>query len=124
MLAQTYEHSKTNPSPVPVELCLYAEAAQTFCLHALACFCSLQFNTAWEGFVHHMVLLRQQSCTVTLCQLSRVVQDVIVKVTLSSICGSDMHPYLGKGVPLDHGITFGHEYTGVIVETGPEVSWC
>ena len=49
-------------------------------------------------------------------------QDVIVKVTLASICGSDMHPYAGRGVALDHGITFGHEYTGVIVETGPEVS--
>ena len=50
------------------------------------------------------------------------VQDVIVKVTLASICGSDMHPYAGRGVALDHGITFGHEYTGVIVETGSEVS--
>ncbi len=51
-------------------------------------------------------------------------QDVIVKVTMSSICGSDMHPYAGRGVALDHGITFGHEYTGVIVAVGDDVSLC
>lgn len=48
-------------------------------------------------------------------------QDVIVKVTMSSICGSDMHPYAGRGVVLDSGITFGHEYTGIIVAVGDEV---
>ena len=53
-----------------------------------------------------------------------LMQDVIVKVTMASICGSDMHPYAGRGVPLDHGITFGHEYTGVIVAVGDEVSSC
>ncbi|DBA74893.1 TPA: hypothetical protein ACH3X2_009225 [Trebouxia sp. C0005] len=47
--------------------------------------------------------------------------DVIVKVTMSSICGSDMHPYAGRGVALDHGITFGHEYTGVIVAVGDDI---
>lgn len=45
-----------------------------------------------------------------------------MKVTMSSICGSDMHPYAGRGVVLDDGITFGHEYTGVIVAVGDEVS--
>lgn len=40
---------------------------------------------------------------------------------MSSICGSDMHPYAGRGVVLDNGITFGHEYTGVIVAVGDEV---
>ena len=43
---------------------------------------------------------------------------------MSSICGSDMHPYAGRGVVLDDGITFGHEYTGVIVAVGDEVSQC
>ena len=49
-----------------------------------------------------------------------LLQDVIVKVTMSSICGSDMHPYAGRGVVLDSGITFGHEYTGVIVAVGEQ----
>jgi len=43
---------------------------------------------------------------------------------MSSICGSDMHPYAGRGVALDQGITFGHEYTGVIVAVGDDVSLC
>ena len=47
-----------------------------------------------------------------------------MKVTMSSICGSDMHPYAGRGVALDHGITFGHEYTGVVVAVGDDVSLC
>ena len=38
-----------------------------------------------------------------------------------SICGSDMHPYAGRGVPLDSGITFGHEFTGQVVAAGSEV---
>ena len=58
----------------------------------------------------------------TLRQKPHALQDVIVKVTMASICGSDMHPYAGRGVPLDHGITFGHEYTGVIVAAGDDVS--
>ena len=58
----------------------------------------------------------------TLCQRPHALQDVIVKVTMASICGSDMHPYAGRGVALDHGITFGHEYTGVIVAAGDDVS--
>ena len=53
-----------------------------------------------------------------------LLQDVIVKVTMSSICGSDMHPYAGRGVALDNGITFGHEYTGVIVAIGDQVALC
>ena len=40
-----------------------------------------------------------------------------------SICGSDMHPYAGRGVPLDSGITFGHEFTGQVVAAGSEVRW-
>ena len=41
-----------------------------------------------------------------------------------SICGSDMHPYAGRGVPLDSGITFGHEFTGQVVAAGSEVRGC
>jgi threonine dehydrogenase-like Zn-dependent dehydrogenase len=47
--------------------------------------------------------------------------DVVVKVTMASICGSDLHPYAGRGARLDDGTTFGHEYAGVVVATGPEV---
>lgn len=48
-------------------------------------------------------------------------RDAIVKVTLSSICTSDLHIKHGF-VPLaKEGITLGHEFVGEIVELGDEV---
>ncbi|KAK9834732.1 hypothetical protein WJX74_008783 [Apatococcus lobatus] len=47
--------------------------------------------------------------------------DIVVKVKLASICGSDMHPYAGRGVQLDAGIIFGHEFVGEVVDVGSEV---
>ncbi len=44
-----------------------------------------------------------------------------MEVKLASICGSDMHPYSGRGVLLDDGIIFGHEFVGVVVAAGSEV---
>ena len=48
-------------------------------------------------------------------------RDVIVKVDLAGICGSDLHPYLEREKGLDHGTVMGHEFVGQIVETGGEV---
>ena len=47
--------------------------------------------------------------------------DVIVKVDISAICGSDLHIYHGRETGLDQGTIMGHEFTGDIVETGNEV---
>jgi 2-desacetyl-2-hydroxyethyl bacteriochlorophyllide A dehydrogenase len=44
----------------------------------------------------------------------------IVRVTLASICGSDLHLYHGV-VPGEPGIVVGHECVGVIEEVGREV---
>jgi len=49
-------------------------------------------------------------------------RDAIIKVTLASICSSDLHIKHGsvpKAVP---GITVGHEMVGVVEETGPAVT--
>jgi threonine dehydrogenase-like Zn-dependent dehydrogenase len=48
-------------------------------------------------------------------------RDAIVRVTRSCICGSDLHLYHGMVPDTRVGMTFGHEFTGVVVETGPEV---
>jgi threonine dehydrogenase-like Zn-dependent dehydrogenase len=48
-------------------------------------------------------------------------QDAIVRVTRSCICGSDLHLYNGNVPDTRVGTTFGHEFTGVVVETGPDV---
>ena len=46
--------------------------------------------------------------------------DVIVKITSSCICGSDLHMYEGR-TAAEAGIIFGHENMGVIQEAGPAV---
>ena len=47
--------------------------------------------------------------------------DAIVRVTRSLICGSDLHLYHGL-VPDTHvGMTFGHEFTGIVEQVGSGV---
>jgi threonine dehydrogenase-like Zn-dependent dehydrogenase len=47
--------------------------------------------------------------------------DAIVRVTCSAICGSDLHLYHGMMPDTRVGMTFGHEFTGVVEEIGPSV---
>lgn len=47
--------------------------------------------------------------------------DAIVQVTRSCICGSDLHLYHGLVPDTRVGSTFGHEFTGVVVEVGSGV---
>src|SRR3954452_11904567 len=47
--------------------------------------------------------------------------DVIVKITSTCICGSDLHMYEGPTAG-ESGIVFGHENMGVVEEVGPGVA--
>ncbi len=47
--------------------------------------------------------------------------DAIVKVTRSCICGSDLHLYHGLVPDTRVGMTFGHEFTGIVTEVGSGV---
>ncbi|MFD0267264.1 alcohol dehydrogenase catalytic domain-containing protein [Streptomyces sp. NPDC127106] len=47
--------------------------------------------------------------------------DIIVKVTTTGICGSDLHLYTVLGAYLDPGDVLGHEAMGIVEETGPDV---
>jgi threonine dehydrogenase-like Zn-dependent dehydrogenase len=47
--------------------------------------------------------------------------DAIVRVTRSCICGSDLHLYHGLVPDTRVGMTFGHEFTGVVEEVGSSV---
>ena len=49
-------------------------------------------------------------------------EDAIVRVTRSCICGSDLHLYNGNVPDTRVGMTFGHEFTGVVVEVGTDVT--
>jgi len=48
--------------------------------------------------------------------------DVIVKVELAAICGSDLHVWHGREVGLDPGTPMGHEFLGEIVAVGKAVT--
>ena len=48
-------------------------------------------------------------------------RDAIVKVTLSSICTSDLHIKHGFVSQAKQGITLGHEFVGEIVELGSDI---
>ncbi|KAG2448675.1 hypothetical protein HYH02_006032 [Chlamydomonas schloesseri] len=48
--------------------------------------------------------------------------DAIIKVTACSVCGSDLHPYHGRERGLAPNTIVGHEFVGVVVAKGPEVS--
>ncbi|MEU3463002.1 alcohol dehydrogenase catalytic domain-containing protein [Streptomyces sp. NPDC006733] len=47
--------------------------------------------------------------------------DAIVRITLTCVCGSDLHPYHSMG-KTDEGVPMGHEFLGVVEETGSEVT--
>ncbi|WP_295515121.1 zinc-dependent alcohol dehydrogenase [uncultured Pseudomonas sp.] len=48
--------------------------------------------------------------------------DIILRVTATAICGSDLHLYRGKIPTVEHGDIFGHEFMGIVEETGPAVT--
>ncbi|KAG2350452.1 GroES-like protein [Suillus weaverae] len=47
--------------------------------------------------------------------------DVIVKVTGTTICGSDLHLYRGEIMGLQKGDILGHEFMGVVDRIGPNI---
>src|SRR5690242_12721044 len=47
--------------------------------------------------------------------------DAIVRVTTAAICGSDLHLYHGLMPDTRVGMTFGHEFVGVVEKIGPSV---
>jgi len=47
--------------------------------------------------------------------------DIVIKITSTAICGSDLHLYQGS-MPLPHGYIIGHEPMGIVEEVGPDVT--
>ncbi|MDF2830141.1 MAG: glutathione-dependent formaldehyde dehydrogenase [Mycobacterium sp.] len=47
--------------------------------------------------------------------------DAIVRVTMAAICGSDLHLFHGMMPDTRVGMTFGHEFIGVVERVGPSV---
>lgn len=47
--------------------------------------------------------------------------DILLRITATAICGSDLHIYRGKIPKVEHGDILGHEFMGIVEETGPGV---
>ncbi|MCD7096838.1 zinc-dependent alcohol dehydrogenase [Stenotrophomonas sp. MMGLT7] len=48
--------------------------------------------------------------------------DLILRVTATAICGSDLHIFRGKIPDMQDGDILGHEFMGIVEEVGPEVT--
>lgn len=48
--------------------------------------------------------------------------DIILRVTTTAICGSDLHLYHGKVEAAEPGQILGHEFMGIVDEAGPDVT--
>jgi threonine dehydrogenase-like Zn-dependent dehydrogenase len=49
-------------------------------------------------------------------------REAILRVTLSAICGTDLHPYRGEIEGFPVGNVLGHEFTGIVELAGPEAA--
>lgn len=49
-------------------------------------------------------------------------QDIILRVTATAICGSDLHLYRGKVPGMKDGDILGHEFMGIVEEAGNDVT--
>ncbi len=48
--------------------------------------------------------------------------DIVVRVTATAICGSDLHIYRGKIPAMKDGDILGHEFMGIVEDAGPAVT--
>jgi threonine dehydrogenase-like Zn-dependent dehydrogenase len=48
--------------------------------------------------------------------------DVVVRITTSAVCGSDLHQYHGRVPGLPKGVVLGHEFMGIVEEVGSAVT--
>ena len=68
----------------------------------------------WEG---------KNTVKVIECPKPKLIEprDVILKITGSTVCGSDLHLLHGSVVELEKGDILGHEFCGIIDQVGSEV---
>ncbi|MDQ4073405.1 MAG: alcohol dehydrogenase catalytic domain-containing protein [Thermoproteota archaeon] len=49
-------------------------------------------------------------------------EDIVLRITSTAICGSDLHLYHGNVPGMQPGQTLGHEFMGIVEEAGPHVT--
>jgi threonine dehydrogenase-like Zn-dependent dehydrogenase len=48
--------------------------------------------------------------------------DIVLRITATAICGSDLHIYRGKIPDMEDGDILGHEFMGIVEDVGPGVT--
>jgi S-(hydroxymethyl)glutathione dehydrogenase/alcohol dehydrogenase len=49
-------------------------------------------------------------------------REIIIRVTSTAICGTDLHLYHGLMARLNNGVILGHEFMGIVEEIGRDVT--
>lgn len=81
-------------------------------------------NAAGEGKMKALAWMGKNKVEVLEVSKPKIIepQDVILKITGSTVCGSDLHLLHGTVVELQKGDILGHEFCGVVDEVGSGVT--
>ena len=95
-----------------------AYARGTVCLRSVAFVANRFFK------MNKIIIDKPNVFTTETCQKPSVQnEEVLIKVARISLCGSDIHLYKGTySGPINYPVVFGHEWSGVVEETGAKVT--
>ncbi|PVH94740.1 GroES-like protein [Periconia macrospinosa] len=81
-------------------------------------------KAAGEGKMHALAWMGKNKVEIVEVSRPKIIEprDVIVRVTGSTVCGSDLHLLHGVIVELQKGDILGHEFCGVVDEVGSSVT--
>jgi threonine dehydrogenase-like Zn-dependent dehydrogenase len=90
-----------------------------FTIHVILIFTQQQQNTATmkAAVIHGPGKI---TCDTVDDPVLKEDRDIILKVTATAICGSDLHMYSG-GIPQPRPMIMGHEFMGIVEETGKAI---
>lgn len=80
-------------------------------------------NASGEGTMKALAWMGKNKVEIVEVSKPRIMEpkDVILKITGSTVCGSDLHLLHGSVVELQKGDILGHEFCGIVDEVGSEV---
>jgi hypothetical protein len=81
-------------------------------------------NAAGEGTMKALAWMGKNKVEMIEVSKPKIMEprDVILKITGSTVCGSDLHLLHGTVVELQKGDILGHEFCGIVDEVGSEVT--
>jgi D-arabinose 1-dehydrogenase-like Zn-dependent alcohol dehydrogenase len=81
-------------------------------------------NAAGEGTMKALAWMGKNKVEMIEVSKPKIMEprDVILKITGSTVCGSDLHLLHGSVVELQKGDILGHEFCGIVDEVGSEVT--